>query len=175
LRCRGTLRAEKIEEEVWKRVHRILECPDFIAQEAARQEGSAEEQRAELQQEVACLDTALAKCDREGARWDEAYAHDVISLEELKLYRADIATRREQLLAERTQRQAQMDLIGQAAGQVTQLMVYCRQVSQQLQTFDLADKRLALTALDIRVRWTPGEDLDVQAAVPMDGLWLSHP
>lgn len=174
LRCRGVLRAEKVEEEVWGRVHRILERPDLIAQEVARQEGSAEEQRAELQQEVVCLDTALAKCDREGARWDEAYAHDVISLEELKLYRADIATRREQLLAERAQRQAQMDLIGQAAGQVTQLMVYCRQVSQQLQTFDLADKRLALAALDIRVRWTPGEDFDVQGTIPLDGLWLSH-
>ena len=118
------------------------------------------------------------KCDREGARWDEAYAREVISLDELKLYRADLTTRRQQLITERAQRQAQMGLVGQAAGQATQLMAYCTQISQQLQTFDLADdladKRLALTALDIRVRWTPGEDFDVQGAIPLDGLWLSH-
>lgn len=174
LRCRGTLRAERVEGEVWERVQRILERPDIIAKEVARQEATAEEQRAELQQEVACLDTALAKCDREGARWDDAYAREVISLDELKLYRADIATRRQQLITERAQRQTQMGLIGQAAGQATQLMAYCIRISQQLQTFDLADKRLALKALDIRVRWTPGEDFDVQGTIPLDGLWLSH-
>jgi site-specific DNA recombinase len=174
LRCRGTLRAEKVEGEVWERVQRVLERPDIIAQEVARQEASTEEQRAELQQEVACLDAALTKCDRESARWDEAYAHKVVSLEELKLYRADIATRRQQLITERAQRQAQMGLIGQAAGEARQLMAYCAQVSQQLQTSDLADKRLALTALNIRVRWTPGEDFDVQDSIPLDGLWLSH-
>jgi site-specific DNA recombinase len=174
LRCRGTLRAEMVEGEVWERVQRALERPGIIAQEVARQEASAEEQRAELQQEVTCLDAALAKCDRESARWDEAYAHEVINLEELKLYRADIATRRQQLITERAQRQVQIDLIGQAAGQATQLMAYCAQVSHQLQTFDLADKRLALTVLNIRVRWTPGEDFDVQGSIDLDGLWLPH-
>ena len=67
-----------------------------------------------------------------------------------------------------------MGLIGQAAGQARQLMAYCAQVSQQIQTSDIADKRLALTALNIRVRWTPGEDFDVQGSIPLDGLWLSH-
>jgi hypothetical protein len=175
LRCRGTIRAERVEGEVWERVQRILERPDIIAKEVERQDARAEEQREELQQEAACLDTALTKCDREGARWDEAYAREVISLDELKLYRADIATRRQQILTERAQRQAQMGLVGQAAGQATQLMAYCSRISQQLQTFDLADKRLALKALDIRVRWTPGEDFDVQGTIPLDGLWPSHP
>ena len=174
LRCRGTLRAERVEGEVWKRVQRVLEHPDIIAREVARQDGRAAEQRAELEQEVACLETALAKCDREGARWDEAYAREVISLDELKLYRADIATRRQQLITERAQRQVQMGLIGQSAGQATQLTAYCLRISEQLKTFDLVEKRLALTALDVRVRWTPGEDFEVQGTIPLDGLWPSH-
>jgi site-specific DNA recombinase len=173
LRCRGTVRAERVEGEVWERVQRVLEHPVIVAQEVARQTASAEEQRVAVQQEVACLDAALVKCDRESARWDEAYAHEVISLDELKLYRAEIATRRQQLITEREQRLAHLGLIEQAAGQATQLMAYCTQVFQQLQTFDLADKRLALRALNIHVRWTPGEDLDVQGSIPLDGLWLS--
>jgi site-specific DNA recombinase len=174
LRCRGTLRAERVEGEVWEAVQRVLERPEIIAAEVARQEASAETQRVELLQEVACIDAALAKCDRESKRWDEAYAAEIVSLEELKAYRADIVTRRQQLMDERAQRQSQMEVIGQVAGQAKQLVTYCAQVSQQLQTFDLADKRLALKALDIRVRWTPGEPVDIQGSIPLDGLWLAH-
>ena len=40
------------------------------------------------------IDAALAKCDRETQRWDEAYADEIISRTELKTYRADIDERR---------------------------------------------------------------------------------
>ncbi len=174
LRCRGSLRADKVETEVWEAVMRVLERPDIITAEVARQEASAEAQGAAVQQEVACLDAALAKCDRESTRWDEAYTAEIISLEELKVYRADIGMRRQQLLTERAQRQARLEVIGQAAGQVKHLVAYCAQVSQQIQTFELADKRQALNALNITARWTPGAPLDIQGSIPLDGLCPSR-
>ena len=104
----------------------------IIAAEVARQEASAEAQRAALRQEVACIDAALAKCDRESKRWDEAYAAEIVSLEELKAYRryrhAPAATHGRTRTA-----QGPLEVIGQAAGQAKQLGAFCAQVFQQLQ------------------------------------------
>jgi hypothetical protein len=46
------------------------------------------------------IETALAKCDREAQRWADAYAGEVINLDELKAYRAEIEARRRCLLTE---------------------------------------------------------------------------
>jgi hypothetical protein len=47
---------------------------------------SADEKRTEVQREVKLIKAALAKCGREAQRWEEAYAAEVISLQELKGY-----------------------------------------------------------------------------------------
>jgi site-specific DNA recombinase len=49
LRCAGSLRADVVEPVVWAAVLRVLEQPELIAAEVARQEASAEEQRAEIE------------------------------------------------------------------------------------------------------------------------------
>jgi site-specific DNA recombinase len=151
LRCPGSLRADVVEPEVWGAVMRVLEHPELIASEVARQEARADEQRAEIAGHVAVIEAALGKCDREAQRWADAYAAEVINLAELKLYRAEIAARCQSLQAEHTACQRQLEAIGAAVQQVDALMAYCARVRQRLQTFDQAEKRLAIEALDIRV------------------------
>jgi hypothetical protein len=89
-----------VEAQVWTAIMHVLEQPELIAAEVARQGARADEQRAEIGQQLAVIEAALAKCDREAQRWAEAYAAEVISLEELKGYRAEIAARRQSVLTE---------------------------------------------------------------------------
>jgi site-specific DNA recombinase len=114
-RCYGEVRLDEVEPKVWDAVVRILEEPELIAAEVARQETRAEAQRAEIGQQMALMETHLAKCDREAQRWADAYAAEVINLAELKGYRAEIEARRHGLLTEHGALQAQLDVIGMAA------------------------------------------------------------
>jgi hypothetical protein len=71
--CRSSVAAEAVECQVWDAVVRLLEQPELIAAEVAKQEATADEQRAETKRQVALLETALAKCVRDEQRWAEAY------------------------------------------------------------------------------------------------------
>jgi site-specific DNA recombinase len=167
LRCPGSLRADVVEPGVWGAVMRVLEHPELIAAEVARQEAHADEQRADIGRQVALIEAALAKCDRESQRWADAYASEVINLAELKGYRAEIAARRQSLHGERDACQQQLEAIGAAVQQVDALTVYCSRVRQQMHTFDQAEKRLAIEALDIRLSWIPGQPLTIQGSIPL--------
>jgi Recombinase zinc beta ribbon domain len=84
LRCSHTLRADRAETEVWEAVARLLHQPDLIMAEVARQQATADEQRAAIGRDMALHEAALAKCEREHQRWSEAYAAEVINIHELK-------------------------------------------------------------------------------------------
>jgi site-specific DNA recombinase len=170
LRCRGSVRADVIEAEVWQAVLRVLEDPALIAAEVARQHAHAGDQRTEIVRQVAVIEAALVTCDREAERWANAYAAAVIDLDELKGYRADIQARRQSLQAERAACQRQLDAIGAAVEQVDALTGYCARVRQRLQAFDMAEKRGAIEALDIRVRWSPEQPLVIQGSIPLESI-----
>jgi hypothetical protein len=167
LRCSGSLRAEVVEAQVWAAVVRVLEQPELIAAEVARQESQADEQRAEIGQQLARIAGGLAKCDRETERWRNAYAEEVINLAELKAYRADIETRRQSLLAEQATCQARLDAIGTAAQHTDALTDYCARVRRRLRAFDATEKRIAFEALAVVVYWGPGEPLHLEGSIPI--------
>lgn len=168
--CRGSVAAEEVERRVWAAVVRVLEEPEIIAVEVAKQETIAEDQRAEIRQQVALIETTLAKCDREAQRWADAYAAEVINLAELKGYRTEIEGRRRSLLAEREACDRRVEAIRPAVQQVEALIDYCARVRAALQSFEAAEKRLALEALDIRVTWTPGQPPKIQGTIPIDTI-----
>jgi site-specific DNA recombinase len=168
--CRGSVAAEEVERQVWAAVVRVLEEPELIAAEVAKQETTAEDQRAEIRQQVALVETALTKCDREAQRWADTYAAEVINLAELKVYRAEIEGRRQSLLAEREACERRMEAIGAAVQQVEALIDYCARVRAALQSFAAVEKRRAFDALDIRVTWTPGQPPKIQGTIPIDTI-----
>jgi site-specific DNA recombinase len=164
-RCYGQVKADEVEPQVWAAIVRVLEQPEIIAAEVRRQQASADDQRAEIRQELTRIETALATCDREAQRWADAYAGEVINLAELKAYRAEIDTRRQRLRAEIDERQTKLKMLGEALAHVEALTGYCARVRQQLQTFDNTEKRLAMEALKIRVIWRPGEPLAIEGSI----------
>ena len=169
-RCRVSIKADEVERRVWAAVERLLQQPEIIAAEVARQQATAGQRLAEVQQELSLIDAALAKCNREERRWADAYAAEVISLEELKGFRAGIAATRQGLHAERAQRQAHMDALQTAGAKVEALVAYCERVRQRLETFDMAEKQLALEALELRVTWAPDQPLALQGTIPLDEI-----
>jgi chromosome segregation ATPase len=169
-RCRGSLQADLIESRIWAAVERVLQQPDMIAAEVARQEDTAGERRAALLQDIEVIAAGLATCAREAQRWADAYAAEVIGLPELKEYRREIGTRRQQLQDRRAAIHAEVEAIGQTSGQLESLISYWIQVRQRLQTFDEREKRLALEALDIRATWTPNQPVAIQGSIPLSDI-----
>ncbi|HEX9869096.1 MAG TPA: hypothetical protein VGC99_10945 [Candidatus Tectomicrobia bacterium] len=149
---------------------RLLEQPELIAAEVAKQEATADDQRAEIRRQLALIETALAKCERDEQRWAEAYIAEVINVAELKGYRAEIDQRRQSLLAEHARLQGEIEAIGQHVQQIETLIDYCVRVRQALQTFDATEKRRTFEALDLRITWTPGQPTSIQGTIPMDAI-----
>lgn len=170
LRCSGTIRADVVEAQVWAAVVRLLENPELIAAEVARQEAQAGDQRAEIGRQMGLVEASLATCDREAQKWEKAYLADAIELVDFKAKTAEIRTRRASLLEEQAALQANLDALGVVEQEVDALTEYCARVRQGLGGFDHAQKQLALRALDIRVRWTPGQALVIEGSIPLDAI-----
>lgn len=143
--------------------------PELVAVEVARQQEASGELRAEVEREMELIEASLGKCDKEERRWSEAYAGEVISLTELKGYKAEISARRGSLQAHKAELQARLAAIQQATAKTESLVAYCERVRANLKSFSFEEKRLALEALDIRATWTPGQPLTIQGTIPLDG------
>jgi site-specific DNA recombinase len=172
LRCPRSLRADIVETYVWEKLIEFLENPARLREKVAKEQVSAEKQRAVVRHELVNIEAALMKCDATQKRWNDAYEAEIIALEELKAYRADIATSRQSLLVQQRACQERLDAIGQAADRVESLIDYCARVHQNLKTVSMAEKRRALEALDVKVRWIAGEPepLEVKGIIPFDSL-----
>jgi hypothetical protein len=127
-RHRADIPADEAEARVWQAIVRLLNDPPRIAAEVAKEHGQAEQQSAAVRQEIALVEAALARCDREEQRWADAYAAEVINLIELKGYRAEIAERRQSLVVRSAELQASLERIVYHVAKVETLLDYCERV-----------------------------------------------
>jgi site-specific DNA recombinase len=167
-RCRGSLAADEVEGRVWRGVEQVLHNPALIAAEVQRQQAHSDELTTAIQRDLALVASALMKCQREEERWTAAYGAELIDLTELKAYRAEIAARRQGLQDQEQSLHAQLASVQHGVHQVEALISYCTRVRQQLQTFDINEKRLALQALAIQVTWAMEQPLQVKGTLPLD-------
>jgi hypothetical protein len=165
--CKGSIKAETLERQVWEAVERVLREPDLIRAEIERQHGDIETRHAAIARERQLITTALARCDRDQTRWEQAYLGDVIDLGEFKAKRAELDARRASLQAEHQRLDQESEALDQAHCDATALAGYCAQVQANLDVLDMPKKRTALQALDIRVHWIPGEPLQIEGSIPV--------
>jgi site-specific DNA recombinase len=166
--CRGGVNADMLESQVWTTVEDVFNDPERIAAEIVRQHENVDARHLGLERETQLLTTALARCDRELKRWEEAYLGEAITLEDFKAKKAEVDARRDSLLAERSRLEEQARQLEHQRVAVTSLVDYCRLVRANLATFDIHDKRKALEALSIVVAWEPGAPPQIQGSIPMD-------
>jgi site-specific DNA recombinase len=166
--CRGNVRAEDIEPLVWREIEHVLSDPRIIMEELDRQEHQGATTQHDMTKETQVIQKALAALEREVQRWDAAYAGEVISLTELKAKKLDITERRQRLLAQQEAVDAAMHAAHAAQAKTRDILTYCLQIKEQLDTLDMPHKRLALEALDIRVTWAPDEPIHIAGSIPLD-------
>jgi site-specific DNA recombinase len=163
--CTGSAKAETLETQVWEAVERVLRDPNLIRAEIERQHGDIEARHAAIARERQVITTALARCDRDQARWDAAYEGEVIDLADFKMKKAEIDARRASLDAEHQRLNQEAQALDHAHCDAAALAGYCAQVQANLSALDMPNKRKALEALDIRIHWTPGEIPQIQGSI----------
>jgi len=149
-------------------VKAVLNDPETIAAEIVRQHADVEARHLDLDRETQLLTTALARCDRDLKRWEEAYLGEAITLEDFKAKKAEVDARRDSLHAERSRLDEQARQLDQQRVDAESLVEYCRLVHEKLAQFDLPTKRTALEALNIVVTWEPGRPLQIQGSIPIN-------
>jgi hypothetical protein len=118
---------------------------------------------------------AMHTLDRELHQWEQAYAQEVISLEEFRGYKLNIQERRGMLQSQEQALEASLQKLVKHEAHLASLTTYCQRVHANLQTFDIPMKRMALDALDIRVAWIPGQPLQITGSIPLSNTVSSTP
>ncbi len=165
-RCGGTIRAAVADRQVWAAVMRLLEQSELVMAEVAKQRATIHEQEAILDQELAVIDAAVARCHQEDQRLVEAYVAGAFTAAELKAYRADIATKRQSLDVHHHRLIERHEALQHAIGQTEALVGHCARVRKRLQTFALEEQPLAFDALALKAVWIPSEPLRIEASIP---------
>jgi hypothetical protein len=172
LRVDATTRAERaavpgVESWAWERVASVLRNPATVAAELERQR--AEGPDPVLEADLAAARRSLAKAERQQERLvtlyatgDEDFPLDIVRQQmavierEKAQWQATIADLEERL----TEARSTLD-------QLYALTAYCERVAQNLETFTLEEKRLALEALQVRVT-ANGRDWQIDGAIPVE-------
>ena len=145
----------------------MIELERQAQQEAHGQQDMTKERRA--------IQKALAALEREAQRWDEAYAHEVIDLIELKAKNLDIADRQRRLLAQQEAVDAAMQAMHEAEAMRKHILTYCLGVKEEITTLDIPRKRKALESLKICVTWTPGGRIHIEGCIPIGDIVYNVP
>ena len=66
--CKGYIAAEKVEEQVWQAVERVLRDPTLIAAEIARQQSGTATEQDTLERERHAYEKPLTQCGKDIAR-----------------------------------------------------------------------------------------------------------
>jgi hypothetical protein len=132
-----------------------LRDPHRIAAEVLRQHAAVATRQQDLDRETHLLTTAMARCDRDLKRWEDAYLGEAITLDDFKTKRAEIDARRESLHAERARLDEHARQLDQHRVDAEALVEYCHRVRENLTHFDMPEKRKTLESLDIIVTWAP--------------------
>jgi site-specific DNA recombinase len=166
--CGGAIRVDRIEPLVWQEIERFLEDPVRVMSEIehlGREHGTI---TIDMKKEHKAIQKALTALEREAQRWDEAYAHEVIDLTELKAKKLDIAERKQRLIVQQETVEAAILAAHQAQADARDILLYCQQLKEGISTFDVPHKQQVLETLKIRVTWVPHELIRIDGSVRKD-------
>jgi site-specific DNA recombinase len=166
-RCRGGIRADVAESQVWGTVMRILDQPELIRQEVARQYAQIDDQQQSIAAERETIQRAIVKCEEAEARWRDAYSDGAIALAEFKAYRGDVLQRKARLQAQFQELTTKEQSLQEHITHAEALIDYCQRVRNELQTFSQEEKQRAFDALAIRTTFIQGAPLHIEARIPV--------
>ena len=146
---------------------RILEHPDVVQAEVAKQQATIETQIVALDAELTDVNARLARIEQEDRRLVEAYVGGAFTPAELKIYRADVTAKRTSVEAYRQELMGRREALQHQTGQSEALVEYCQRVRAELRTFSLEEQHLAFDALALRVTWFHQQPLQIEVSIPI--------
>ncbi len=141
------VRADQLEEQVWKSVAETLRQPEPIVAEIKRRQSDVSDIKAEIER----VRKSLARLDDQERRLVKLYTlaeidDSFLKKESAQLKKQHVELDAEIVVLEKQKRQTEsLDKISD------QVKDYCAKVATKLDSFSFEDKRLALKALQIRI------------------------
>ena len=164
------IRADYIEEVVWKNVREVLENPEVIVAEIKRQ--ADEHSKQSLQEsysnkEITKLDRKIRNYEKQERQLISLLGHGEVTkdyvLDEINRLKNECQAD-EVALYRIKETKARLSHIADAE---IKLNEFCQRVRQNLDNATIHDKRLALEALDIRVT-ASNQSIDIKGIIPVE-------
>jgi site-specific DNA recombinase len=164
------IRADYIEDVVWENVKKVLEHPEVIIAELKRQADERSKfslQEPDLNQEITNLGKRLRSYEKQERQLILLLRHGEVTkdyvLDEInKLKREREADQKELQKFKETRA-----WLSHAVDVETNLSEFCQRVRQNLENATIQDKRLALDALDIRVK-ASAQSIEIKGIIPVE-------
>ncbi|MBF8267450.1 MAG: Resolvase, N-terminal domain [Dehalococcoidia bacterium] len=140
------VRADQLEEHVWKSITHILEHPDLVIEEVKRRQGET----SVLDQEIVRLRTGLKRIADQERRLVRLFSLGEIDESLIQKETDSIKSQRTELEAELFKLEKQRLQIQSLTEVGAQVRGFCSKVAGKLDSLSFDDKRLALKALQIK-------------------------
>lgn len=164
------IRADYIEEVVWKNVRDVLEHPEVIIAELKRQ---ADEQsklslkESDLNRDISKLERRLRNYEKRERQLISLLGHGQVTkdyvLDEVNKLKRECEADQEELQKLKDTR----DKLSHVADTEIKLNEFCERVRQNLDDATIQDRRLALDALDIRITAST-QTIDIKGVIPIE-------
>jgi hypothetical protein len=152
---------------VWHAIETVLQNPEMIAREVQRRAEHADTEQSLITRDREGFTRQLTQCDKELKKWEVAYIGDVITLEDFKAKKDEIAVRCASAEQEITRLTEQQRLLEHAVLEMASLITYCERVRANLGDFSMVEKQRALEALNISVVWHPNKPMEIRGSIPV--------
>jgi len=167
--CPGvSILAKPLDRDVWEYVSGVLTRPDIIARELKKLE-----RRDATKADLSSIERSLAENARKRSNLIASLADldDEDTRNEIKKAMATLAEQRRELEATRDEIAGRQDAWVRAQEQLGGIQAWCRSVAKRVESLSYDDRRLALTALGVKVRvYRSGGDKrwEIEARIGMD-------
>ncbi len=167
--CRGRVRAEPLEARVWEIVEELLREPEAFRLELDRRQAGISQRYERSADELATADRELAACDRQLARWHDAYAHEVIDLTEFQRLKAELDQRRTSLAQLRAEITAGLEQTAQQQQDIDVAIAFIAKVKADIPQYGIRERRKVLEVLQLyAVYHTAKDKLRLFFNIPVD-------
>ena len=141
------IKADLLEQEVWKAVTEVLEQPEVVAEELESQQGGLQL----LEEEMARVNASIRRLADQKKRLIRLYGIGHVTEDYLSREAGLVRKAREDQEAALSQLSQRREHIGSLDGLGDRVKAFCAKVADRLHKFDFDEKRLALQALQGRV------------------------
>ena len=141
------IKADFLEQDVWKAVIELLERPEVVAEELEIQQGGLQL----LEEEIARVSASIHRLADQEKRLIRLYGMGHVTEDYLSREAGLVRKAREDQEAELSQLRQRREHIRSLDGLGDCVKTFCAKVADRLETFDFDEKRLALQALQVRV------------------------